>query len=99
MEVTRKYYECEHGARWSECEFSGVKLKGTNATSKDGSICNFSGCSNDHKIKLVKVDVGDKNINFNWFKRPKVENFQGVLYKDNKRVYYSQKELRTLLTI
>lgn len=47
----RYWFECENGRRWTEADLNGQ------ASTKDGDTCNFSGCLNDHKVKLVKVTI------------------------------------------
>ncbi|KKM23962.1 hypothetical protein LCGC14_1609940 [marine sediment metagenome] len=68
MEVLKRhYFECENGARWSECEWDSHE----SPYSKDGDWCNVSGCKeNDHKIKLVKTDDNHHKSKYRWFRRP-----------------------------
>lgn len=58
--MTRHFFECEEGNRWSECEWGNDKefWQGKHI-SKDGSYCFFSGClEHNHKIKLVESLAG-----------------------------------------
>lgn len=47
----RYWFECENGRRWTEVDLDGQ------LSTKDGDTCNFSGCLNDHKVKLVKKTI------------------------------------------
>ena len=47
----RYWFECENGRRWTEADLYGQLI------TKDGDICNFSGCLQDHKVKLVKTTI------------------------------------------
>ena len=69
IDFVRYYFECENGRRWTETNLSGQ------LSTKDGDTCNFSGCLNDHKVKLFKktIDTGvlsspDSKEAFKWFK-------------------------------
>lgn len=68
-EGKRYWFECENGRRWSECSHSGNKsVKPYGPQSKDGDTCYFSGCLQDHKIKLVKITEKDDESIHGWFR-------------------------------
>ena len=62
-DFVRYYFECENGRRWTEIDLY------VQVSTKDGDICNFSGCLQDHKVKLVKtMDNTSDNDKFTWFR-------------------------------
>lgn len=69
MTAKRYWFECDNGRRWSECSWPATKSnKAHGPESKDGDVCNFSGCLRDHKIKLVKITEIDDEAIHGWFK-------------------------------
>ena len=96
-DFVRYYFECENGRRWTETDLSGQ------LNSKDGDTCNFSGCLNDHKIKLVKKmdNMSAGNDRFSWFRGweawedTPVYKSMTNLFHDGKIIAYNSQALKT----
>lgn len=54
-----RMFECDRGARWTTVQ----------DYDKDGSVCWFSGCQQDHAIHF-RGETSDREIAGNWFRRP-----------------------------
>ncbi len=70
--TTWNLWECEKGRRWSTVkDYEDPKMKGVISNTKDGDLCDFSGCdtSDGHAIKN-KGDTVNRSVAHEWFRRP-----------------------------